>query len=87
LRASTTNTTAHARSSTLVPRKTLSQPSADAMTGPPKTAADWPIVPRPYTPSATPCLAPGVHRDTKAAPMEKDDPASPRKNAAATRLA
>jgi hypothetical protein len=33
-------------------------------------------------PSAVPCLAAGVQRETKAAPTAKDDPAMPMRNAA-----
>src|SRR5690606_39762412 len=36
-------------------------------------------------PSAVPCRAGGVHRDTNAAPTANDEPAIPMKNAAATR--
>ena len=69
--------TAQARSRALVPRNTASQPSRAATTGPTKTASDWPIVPRPYTPRAVPWRAAGVQRETKAAPTENDDPAMP----------
>ncbi len=55
-----------------------------AATAPPKTAADWPSRPSPKMPSAVPCIAGGVHRDTNAAPIANDEPASPMKNAAMT---
>lgn len=65
-----------------MPRNTISQPRLAATTGPTKTASDCPIVPRPYTPSAVPCRAAGVQRDTKAAPTANDEPGMPMRNAA-----
>jgi hypothetical protein len=82
LRARNANTTAQTASAAPASWNTAGQPSAMASTGPPKTAIDWPIVPSPSMPSAVPCVPGADHRETKAAPIAKDDPARPRRTAA-----
>src|SRR5688500_14452001 len=81
LRAKTAKTIAHTSNSTATPWNTACQPTIAAATAPPNTAADCPSKPSPKTPSAVPCCAGGVQRDTNAAPIANDDPARPMKSA------